>query len=79
MSLILNTPIVFVIFRVTVNVLLVWMENFPRDFKRDFNGKLLKQLQTFAKSELKGKHGEEVSRKAQQLLDKSCTSHGNFA
>ena len=61
-----------------VNVLLVWLENFPGDFRIDSNSKLLKQLQAFAKNELKGKHGDEVLRKAQQLLDKTSPSHGKF-
>ncbi|CAB4009555.1 ral guanine nucleotide dissociation stimulator-like 1 isoform X2 [Paramuricea clavata] len=64
--------------RVTINVLWVWLENFPGDFKRDSSCKLLKQLQTFAKNELKGKHGEEVLRKTQQLLDNTSPSHVIF-
>lgn len=64
--------------RVVANVLLVWLENFPGDFKKDSSGKLLKQLQTFTKSELKGKHREEILRKTQQLLDTTLHSRGRF-
>ena len=62
----------------TVNVLLVWLENFPGDFKKDAGCKALKQLQTFAKNELKGKHGDEILRKTQQLVDKTSPLHGKF-
>ena len=64
--------------RVTVNVLLVWLENFPGDFTKDSNCKLLKQLQMFAKNELKEKRSQEVLRKTQQLLENTSPSlkHG---
>ena len=62
-----------------MNVLLVWLENFPGDFKKESGGKLLKQLQAFAKNELKGKHGDEVLRKIQQFLEKTSLSRGMFA
>ncbi|XP_028407635.1 ral guanine nucleotide dissociation stimulator-like [Dendronephthya gigantea] len=60
--------------RVTVNVLLVWLENFPGDFTKDSNCKLLKQLQMFAKNELKEKRSQEVLRKTQQLLENTSPS-----
>lgn len=53
-----------------VNVFLVWIENFPGDFKTDGDNSLLKQLQIFAKSELKLTHSKELLRKIEQLLDK---------